>query len=501
MGVEELEKLSKGAFDVTKHGEAHDWFTTLQEGFQLGLNNLMIKFGVTEEDYKNVVAYGSRVLDTVAEKGGMEAFSASAGMAVRYGLKSIGYGTLSGPFGVAVSTLVEVAGNIWKTSKGQVTIGQGGVVFGEGEWVGIDNGALPRVPEETMKRREQHRELQEVESRDLNAVTRDVSTGFYIGEGAEQNYVRVFNFKTLREEEQFVFNVARLGPADSSKMDGDSFAAEVRKLHFVEGPGPTTGSDVCLDPGAEVIFNNTAYNVVKSVGAQVVIEDAHGRRIFVDLKKLRRGRVTNTTSYNYSTEGQVNTGFTSPGESAIYSGQYVWVSARENIPSAQELVAVQYIRGDRVVGFYALDGEQGDWLELGVGLVDDELTQTLSATRVFAEFREFAMAGHDMKRVAPGSQYPRLCIGATNTPITKQRQFAETAGVVPGTANEFPMTTVGDSGLKEALDEAHIRGQLVSGIPQDEVDAIFEETESTGTNLIPILVLVAGGIFLFNSFG
>jgi hypothetical protein len=321
--------------------------------------------------------------------------------------------------------------------------------------------------------------------------------------------VHVFNFKTLSEQEVNVFDVTSLSTGDAAKMNADKFASRIRELRFAEGQSTTTGSDVPTDPGTEVVYKERQYNVVKAVGSQVVIEDANGQRVFVDLKNLKRGRVTSTTSYNYTNEGEVTPGgFVSPGESAIHSGQYVWVEARSEHQeiAGRELIAVHIIRADRVIGFYALDGAQCDAAEDTVMLLDDEYNGTLNDAKAFVKFREFAMAGHDMERVAPGQTSPLLCIGAVPVRVGKRREYTGfDAGFVPGATREYVMgRTAGDGGLAKTLDGAREVGALVDGIPREETEGIFEDpptTANSGTKLFPIIVLIGGGLFLYNSLG
>ena len=69
----------------------------------------------------------------------------------------------------------------------------------------------------------------------------------------------------------------------------------------------------------------------------------------------------------------------------LYSGLWVWVDRREKTQRGhRELVAVSYIRGENVVGFYALDGEEGSWPEASVRLVADNF---LSLSTLWQPFR------------------------------------------------------------------------------------------------------------------
>ncbi len=529
MGPESFVELSKTAFQSDaeggKHGEKSDlfvpgaatgpdeWKSVVRGSFEAGLSEVLDRVGVTKEEYRQAVEFGTTAYEALKDKGGLEALAMGAGFATKYGLKAAGFASMASPWGIAVSTAIEVAGSIYEVSKARARIGEIGTTFRTAEWVGIDNGALahnvldddfggafpnqtPQFPEEAL------------EMFGHPAVKKEISTGFYIGQGAEQNMVHVFNFKTLSEEEVHIFDVTKLSAAEASKMDGDAFASRIREMRFEEGYSTTTGSDVPTDPGTEVVYKGAQYNIVKAVGAKVIIEDTYGRRLFVDLGNLKRGRVTTTVSYNYTNEGEVaHGGFVSPGESAIYSGQFVWVAARSKYKAvaARELVAVHIIRADRVIGFYALDGEQGDFAEDLVMLLDDEFNATLNDSKAFMEFKGAAMAGYDMERVAPGQTDPLLCIAAVPVRVGKPRVYTGfSEGFIPGNTREYFMGGTGDAGLSKTLDATRDIADHIDGVPQQETDGAFEDPQTaanSGTSLFPIIALIAGGLFLFNSLG
>ena len=557
----DFKKLSEAAFDTQK-GSVEGLTGYVQMGFQTGVKKLLERFGIDEEHYTTVMGVAKSALSVVAEKGAVEALTVVAtSLPLIFGTGALGK---SNPWGLAIGTILDVAGNIYRLSKGEVTIGTPGQSFAVGQWVAIDNGGkVPSTVEDAFDSIGKHRrggaaegeeeDWPEWDRRRLGAkfhasavevgkpgtrpsfpgalahdleldVVHDISTGFYIGPGAEPGMVSVFNFLTNRDEDVYSKDVRIVEGADAKKLDTDEFASEVKKLRFQPPPGKTSGSNVVLDPGTEVVLEGRRYWVVSAIGRDVIVENKNGHQSMCDISDLSPGRTSTTTSYSYTPGGGVSSGFTDPGESSLYSGQYIWVEARpaQQKVSGKELVCVSYIDRSKnnefppVTGYYAIDGVEGNFLEEACVLVDEEFGETLDNIKEFKVFKQFAMSGSGASLNAPGEvgEHYLLCVGITGTETARGRQ-AETkqfgmfpkpqgpTGVVVKPAMvEF--RKAGDGGLKEVVDAAVEIGRQLDGAPAERLDEAFEAEPTPGYSsggLFPIAVGIGALLLLYNSIG
>ena len=552
----DFKKLSEAAFDTQK-GSVEGLTGYVQMGFQAGVKSLMGRFGIDEEQYTAVMGVAKSALAIVAEKGAVEALTVvGASLPMIFG-KGLAKGN---PWGIAIGTILDVAGNIYRLSKGEVTIGTPGQSFAVGQWVAIDNGGkTPSVVEDAFGSLGKHRRGdEEADSAELDwpewdrrrlgakagtqpsfpgalahdlelKVVHDISTGFYIGPGAEPGMVSVFNFSTNRDEDVYSKNVRVVEGEDSKKLDTDEFASEVKKLRFQPPPGKTSGSNVVLDPGTEVVLEGREggrrYWVVSAIGRDVIIEDKNGMQSMCDISELTPGRTTTTTSYSYRPEGAVASTFTDPGESSLYAGQYIWVESRpaQQKVSGKELVCVCYIDRSKnnefapVVGYYAIDGVEGYFLEEGCVLVDEEFGEILDSLKEFKSFKQFAMAGNGTSQNSPGDigENYLLCVGITGTETARGRR-AETTQfgmypkpkVEPGVQEVKPSLVefrkAGDNGLKVVVDAAVEIGRQLDGVPAEDLGEAFDPDPAPGYSsggLFPIVAGIGALLLLYNSIG
>ena len=492
----DLVGLSRESFNSNdiagNHGDDTGFFQEMtKSSFAEFLRSMMTDYGVNPETYDKVVALGKSGLTTLTERGPLEAISTSAATWV------------GGPWGVALGGAIEIAGNVYKSTVGQVTIGAptGSYIFNQGEWVAIDNGNHGPInnDDDNYKGELRRRRL---------AAPRDISVGFYIGDGAETNMVTVFNFKNMREEDHHSFDIRQLSSEESSKMDTNPLSSAIRNKRFSSLGSTVTGSKVPTDPGTEVIFRNELYFIVKTVGTQVVIEDTHGHRKFVSLNDLTRGRVTSTTSYNYANDGTItNNSFVSPGEHSISAGMFVWVQSRDMIrdTSTRELICVSQIRGDLVVGYYCLDGAECRRPEDEVTLLDDDFNVTLSKIDCFGKFAVAALAGYDTLRLAPGKIQPLICVGVvlTGEATSKNRDIMlSEEGYVPGVHKSHDLMMFQDSSDARAHDRRVEIDRLTQGATAqyDMMDTGSYST-STNTSMLPLIAVVGLAVLLFNGIG
>ena len=230
--------------------------------------------------------------------------------------------------------------------------------FLEGQWVMIDNGhgvARSDVPGNKDFEGPVWEPQPKVGLRRRMAFVfegdRDISPGFYMGIGKEENTVRVFNFKIWREQDKFVTNVIPMPSGEVAVMNNNKLMSEVRLLKFKADECSQLVAEAPTDPGTEVLYEGVRYNVVTAAGQDVAIEDEGGVQKNVDVSQLTRGRVTNDTVYNYRPDGTTVGGFLASGEDTIHAGKWLWVGARSlGIKADKELVCVSYIKGDYIHG-------------------------------------------------------------------------------------------------------------------------------------------------------
>lgn len=495
--------LSQSSFissdNAGNHGDDTGFFQENNvSSFSQFLKSMMTDYGVEPATYDKVVQLGKSGLTTLTERGPLEAISTSAAAWV------------GGPWGIALGGAIEIAGNVYKSTIGQITIGAptGSYVFKQGEWVAIDNGNHGPKDSSTDNFQGELEDSYELRRRRL-ATPRDISVGFYIGVGAESNMATVFNFKTMREEDHNMFDIKPLTSEESSKLDTNPLSSSIKKKRFSSEGSIVTGSKVPTDPGTEVIYAGELYFIVKTVGTQVVIEDKWGQRKFVSLADLSRGRVTSTTSYNYANDGSVtNNGFMSPGEHSISAGMFVWVKSRPMVrdTSTRELICVAQIRGDLVVGYYCLDGAECRSDENDVTLLDDDFNVMLSRIDIFGKFAVAAITGFDTIRLAPGKIQPLICVGAvlTGEPTSKSRdlQYSD-EGFVPGVHKKHDLMMFQDDSMENA--KSHDRrveiSKLTPGLAaRDEMDVetISNNFDIGSTSLMPLIAVGGLAVLLFN---
>ena len=494
---------SKKAFDSTDQTMKTEK-TSAWSSFSGLVKGLLVKYGVVSEStYDTAVELGASAFDlskTIKEGG----------------LSGVALGTaeyIGGPLGVIAGEAIEILGqHLIDQTQNTVTIGERGVVFTAGQWVAIDAGvkAHDAVDDFMGTARGQPAFPEKLAKEGNIRAAHKIELGFYISEGEEQNTYKVFNFAHLREQDVYMLDIMPMSTAQNSAIGAIPFAVELRDARFQKFTPTTTGSKVNVDPGSQVVHSGKRYFVVKAVGEQVIIESEDGNRKYVWIKDLTRGVVKSTTSYHYTEDGSIAPGgFQSPGESAIFVGQWTWVPVRASTKRGHsELYCVSYIKGDEVGGFYALDGKAGSVDEEEVELVDDEFNAILEDIAAFRSFRSGAMYGYNMKLINPGKAYPQMCVGEGGTQAGKKVRSETLFGDDGRTSGyEQDMDGVGDGGLKEKVDFANERGDLITGMAAaDEYADVYGphedaiESDSNGSNsLLPLLAIIGGAILIFNS--
>ena len=161
--------------------------------------------------------------------------------------------------------------------------------------------------------------------------------------------------------------------------------------------------------GRRVIYNGVSYILLRCQGAKALLEDANGKTIIVDTRKLSR-------DMGSSTPGRYDDGFLTSGQNAIYTGQWVYVPARSflryDYETDIELAVVnRIVKNSKTLVYYAWDGQ--------LEYVDDAQLQLISKgfqelynTKPFSQFRAAAVDGtKKTERFALGKSYPMVCIG------------------------------------------------------------------------------------------
>ena len=185
--------------------------------------------------------------------------------------------------------------------------------------------------------------------------------GFFVGVGERAGTVQVFNFEVFRVERVKVDDVWPVDSKVQANLERNEVMTAIRDLKFTPDVKPRMESKVPTDPGTEVVFNKELYHIVQCESGIALIEDTHGQRLTVSLDKLQPGRIEHTNSWNYRKGEPFLSGFDGGSAAPIYSGQWVWVNARDGLVTAgmttRELAVVWKIGNDGVHAVYARDGE------------------------------------------------------------------------------------------------------------------------------------------------
>ena len=224
-----------------------------------------------------------------------------------------------------------------------------------------------------------------------------ISEGFVVGEGDKPNHVRVFNFETFREEDIDIDEISGMSAAREITIESNPILSSIRDLKFEKQPSAKMLSDVPTDPGTEVVFDDFLYHIVISEGGLALIEDIHGQQKEVTLDHLEKGRVTHTNAWNYRKGEIFETGFEADGAAQVFSGQWVWITARDGLLEANttthELAVVWNIQHEGAYVFNAIDGD--------LVVVDDvwpvskNLSEVFNLNKQFVRFRNAAVEGEN----------------------------------------------------------------------------------------------------------
>ena len=382
-----------------------------------------------------------------------------------------------------------------KAEAGQVASMRAGV------WVYINNGLKPGQAavgqEPGWKDETRRRLLHEAEPED------DISVGFYIGPG-DRGRAKVFNFDVFHEEDVRLEDMVAVEPAKAKKLNDNQIMRRIRDLRFAETSTKKLATNVPTDPGSEVVFEGTRWNVVKAEGSTVKIEDWNGKTQVVSVDKLTTGRKLHTNSWNYKEGKPFQSGFKADGAAELYAGRWVWVIAREVLLDSEttthELACVWYIDSDGLHVIMAIDGIPH--VVANYWLCHDDMSETFNSNKDFIKFRDAAVRGYGTDRYRLGYSHLLVCLGiADGTQIAALRKGERKDVVVPVVTTKQGI--VGEGNTKDVLDAKAEFAEKIGAPPGEiRIDDGPEPEESNGSNSLWGLVAVVGGAaFILNSVG
>jgi hypothetical protein len=481
--AEKYDHISKAAFDTYETMEIKKTIETA-DSFHDGVMSIMKQAGVPEDFMAKVS--GTNVgteewldafHDAAVDIGDWATDTAVAGFLGYIGL---------GAYIPAAENVVSKVRSTWREHVEEAQESRVGMLSA-GQWVYINNGRAPMPG--------WHDELR----RRLISVEQPkdkISLGFYIGVANKAGFVQVFNFELFREQRQAIDDVVPCGPERVKELDNNTVMSAIRDLKVFRDDSAPAQMDslVPTDPGTEVIFGEKLYHIVKCEGGQALIEDEHGAWLNVSLDKLTRGRVKHTNSWNYREGEPFLSGFQADGAAKVYSGQWVWVTARQEFiekgVTSHELAVVWKIQRDGVYVFQAIDGTQA--ITDKVWPLADDLSDALNLKKNFLHFRQAAVEGGDTPGQSVGKTDLLLCIGRTNeaggkgpTALTPGEQ------VIP--SKPITLGMVGDGGVRDEHDMIQEISRS-AGIPPGDVErAVLRDTDDDNA----IVGTAAGGDSLF----
>ena len=242
-----------------------------------------------------------------------------------------------------------------------------------------------------------------------------------------------------------------------------------------------------------------------------------------NMSELKRGRVKHTNSWNYQSEG-VPDGFGND-EATLCTGDYIWIRPESDVQSEfpeveRQLCCIYMLDGHVVRGYMALDGAAVhiNMDDSSLVPVSDTLNSYLNASKVFNSFKDAAVCGRDVSRLAAGrhSEVTLLCLGITPLDEHSEKKdwrvkserwlqrehekHEKRAGALLYLRNAGQ---AGDAGLKESLDVAEeamnedSNGFTATQTQAAAVAEVVEEPKSESGGGLVMLGLAGAGAALF----
>jgi hypothetical protein len=316
----------------------------------------------------------------------------------------------------------------------------------------------------------------------------DYSVGFWLAKGEilDRHMVFVYECKKVMEVKE---ENLRLMSADmSDKFDKKVQYSLIREIFILKEselqPGQLQSSTPC-EPGTEVVYKQNFYTVVVCTGTTLVIEDADGRRLKVNMADIVRGRTSSSTAYNYTKDGPaVTSGFV---EKPLSTGDYIWLpSDRDDkiiYPGAEvSLAVVCYFQGELVICFKVYNGQERQLAESRVQHCDPRLQDLFGKIKHFQRFRLSAIQSNlNVREKAVGKKYASLCFGdIEGFPRIIYERPAQPGEII----------AEGESS-GEVLPRADNKLLAASGTRLEELEDKAEKKEDTGTLIISSVAILA----------
>ena len=246
-----------------------------------------------------------------------------------------------------------------------------------------------------------------------NIEREEYGIGLYADEGAVKGTHMIFNFKSKRFEQKNTAVLRPLAQAEADRLDKNPQYAMIKEIFILQHSDPGhLDSKVNLDTGVEVVYGGQLYNVVKSIGPHVIIEDLSGRRIRCNIEDLRRGRSIRSGAISYG-KGET------PGyhDQPHMAGDYIWVPANNKnqtiSPGCQvSLCVLAYFHGDKVICYECYDGTQRVLPEYKIQSLTPEYNNLIASIKQFQKFRSFATQNNSNLSIwAVGDLFVHVCFG------------------------------------------------------------------------------------------
>ena len=330
-----------------------------------------------------------------------------------------------------------------------------------------------------------------------------ITTGFYIGPAAAAGYLQCFNFGLMRPDSYHVDEVAACGTGKMVELNQNKILSSIRALKVFKTKPPAKMVNlygVPTDPGTEVVYEDERYWIVETEGDRSVLEDIHGQQKEVSIDVLERGRVTHTNAWNYRKGEIFETGFQADGAAKVYTGQWVWIVARDRLLSAgvtdYELACVWNLQRDGAYVFNAIDGDLV--IVDDVWPLSDTLTDILNSKKNFVKFRNAAVEGENTSMFLLGRDNLLMCIGDT---LDAQVDFPklDTPGETLVHRKPVEKETVGDEEAKWAGDTP---GEVLghpSEVEYDDFEPPVSGSAADGDSNTVYFVMAAAAIFILYS--
>lgn len=504
------------AFDQSRRRNMLSWKDIKSTGTML--KELVGGLGLSQKDFGNAVKGSFKELSSQRAQG--LSYWTSTKNAILSGL-GLAASAIEGPYAAAFGIAVDAAG-LWSTEE-EKTAWKENNPTRIGQWVMIADGDkwLTSHATDIAERAYKSGFGKSLTEGEKAQVKKTISFGFFLGMGVRANTFQVFNFNSGEPEDRYTDKVRVLPTAQQRKLDEDDVLVKLRNIFLERKTTTKLGNDiVCLDPGAEVVYNKKKYHIFDVNGTTARIGDSE-KSFQVDVYDLTQGRVTHTNAWNYG--AKLTGSFVADGKAQFYKGQWVWVKIRDTLKKThevadKELGVIRLINGKLMDGYFAIDGKRFRRTASYLMPLSDVEIQTFNGMSDFVKFKSDAVAG-DMSSnpkendSALGRTYPLITVGLGEFmggeihTIHMEEQSGTVEGKQPGfdvegTPPPENKETRGNAGVKEVLDMARKVGAKSADIQAVEqginVGRQFRQNQNgTNTTMLFLIGAAIASFFIF----